>query len=800
MKRSVWSSVLLCGLAAIACLIFFPSSTFAQAGVVIPGEGDTPDPTKLSLDEMTAEVRIDHQFARVKIVQIYGNHTDRPIEGKYVFQLPTTAAIADFAVWDGEIRIPGVMLEVKRATEIYEELNRQAIDPGLVTQEDELGGATAFTVRLTPVPAFGTKRVELEYTEALPVEGLRSFFSLPLKPSRYGEQVAGFFRVSIDVMSGVPMADFAVRSASFPLGFTSQTPERIAGAFEARNVAFREDFAFDYSLASPRSKLTVLAYRAPERISPVELRDPARVKPDNDGYFEASAVFNEQQGRAADFANLSAARRSVVVALDTSLSMQWEKLDRAYGATEKFLRSLTPQDSFNLILFNDDTNQLSDKPLSGTPENVERALAFIKQSYLSGGTDFVGALKKATEAVKAMSGDERGIVLITDGNPTLGTTLARRIVADFSSANAVNGKATARVYAFGIGGDTNQSFLRELARVSRGYFDFGRETDDLEFRLTAFFAKVGRKPIEGLALTAGDASNVYQVYPDLESTSYDGSRFAYVGRYRRAAQQVNFSLSGQQGGKPVKLDARADLPELDATHDHLPRVWAKQRIDALLRLIALNGEDEALIAEIIALSKKYNIVTPYTAFLAAPRSLLRPRVIKPGDPVLRVRTDASIVSVVAVFPFGLTKPLTYLTDEDIWETRFLAPKDMPDGSHVCRLILTDRAGAVYQEEKSFVIDSRPPSIKASLVKTLAVAGETVEIVVQADSDTRTISARLFGTLPVRVVWDDKRKANIGRLRIPEGLPAGTYSVVVTAEDFAHNVSGTEITLGIVGGG
>ena len=51
-----------------------------------------------------------------------------------------------------------------------------------------------------------------------------------------------------------------------------------------------------------------------------------------DGYFEAAAVFN-QAGRAPG-KTPPPAPRSVLVMLDTSLSMQFEKLDRAYEATE----------------------------------------------------------------------------------------------------------------------------------------------------------------------------------------------------------------------------------------------------------------------------------------------------------------------------------------------------------------------------------------------------------------------------------------------------------------------------------
>jgi Ca-activated chloride channel family protein len=355
------------------------------------------------------------------------------------------------------------------------------------------------------------------------------------------------------------------------------------------------------------------------------------------------------------------------------------------------------------------------------------------------------------------------------------------------------------MYIFGIGADSNLQLLSELARASRGYFDWTRETDDLAFKLKAFVSKVGRDPIDTLKLANADDSNFYQVYPDYDATAYDGARVSCVGRYRRPGQ-ATLALTGNASGKQVRLSQPVQLPEKDDSHPHGPRLWARARVDALLREIALNGETKEAIDEIIALSKKYKFVTPYTSFLAAPRSLLRPRVIRPGDPVLKVRADQSITSVTAVFPFGLTKRLIYLKGEDVWETRFIAPREMADGVYHCRLVLVDRQGRSYQENKSFVIDSRPPRLNATLNQSLARAGEDLVVTVKADSDTRVIAARMFGSSPIPVVWDAKAKANVGVLRIPGGLPSGTYTIRVTAEDFAHNSSETELTVEVVGGG
>ena len=795
-NKNAMVRMMLVRVAAVAVLAVAPAVARAQSGVLIPANSEKPDASVLTLDEMSVSVVIDNQYARVRVTQIFGNRTERVQEGRYVFLIPITASISDFAVWDGDVRIPGVILEKRRAEEIYEDLALQSIDPGLLSQEREDGAPSAFTVQITPIPAYGTKRLEIEYCELLNVDNLESYYSFPFKPSEYGTQSAGRLAIRLQVSSKFPMSDLKIRSKTYSLAFIENTARYKSASFEASNVELTEDFAFSYGLTIPRSAFEFLAYRAPERITADELRDPRLAEREPDGYFEAAALFNEAGRAPGDVAPPQP--RSILVMLDTSLSMQWEKLDRAYEATEGLLRSLTPQDAFNLMLFNDDITTFSDKGVDARSDQIERALAFIKSSYLSGGTDLGIALERAAKLTKEMPPKkERAIVMITDGNSTLATTRTRAIVERFQKAN--DAVSHARLYIFGIGSDTNISVLGELARASRGYFDWSRETDDLSFKLKSFVSKVGREPIDSLKLQDSDSTNFYQVYPDYDATAYDGARISFVGRYRKPGS-ASITLTGSAEGKAVRLAQQVQLPERDDSHPHVPRMWARARVDALLRLIALNGETTEAIDEIIALSKKYKFVTPYTSFLAAPRSLLRPRVIRPGDPVLRVRADESISEVTAVFPFGLTKRLTYIKAEDVWEMRFIAPREMSDGVYQCRLVLVDKQGRAYQEEKSFVIDSRPPRLQATLNQTVARAGEDLLITVRADSDTRTIAARVFGSMPVPVVWNAMAKANVGRLRLPEGLPSGTYVIRVTAEDFAHNASEVELTIEVLGGG
>jgi Ca-activated chloride channel family protein len=247
----------------------------------------------------------------------------------------------------------------------------------------------------------------------------------------------------------------------------------------------------------------------------------------------------------------------------------------------------------------------------------------------------------------------------------------------------------------------------------------------------------------------------------------------------------------------MEMKKSAELPALALEHAQLPRLWARARVDALLEKIERDGEDQKTVDEIIALARKYKFVTPYTSFLAVPRALLRPRVIRPGDPVLRVHTDESIRSVIAIFPFGLTKRLNFLETEKVWQTRFLAPDDMQDGTYTVRLILRDDAGNTYREAKTFVIASKPPVVTVRLDSKRYHRGETIPVRATASASTRTLMARLDGVAPVSLRWNQKAGASIGDLQVPTDLPAGNYRLTVIAEDIAHNIGTQEVQIEVL---
>jgi Ca-activated chloride channel family protein len=752
----------------IALVILAPVLLFAEAGIIVPAGVSEPDPAQLSLEEMDVRVRIDNGLATVAVKQIFQNRTPGVMEGNYTFSLPGRALISDFAVWDGVTRIPGVILERRRAEEIYAEAKAQVIDPGLLQQGergiDEARRTSVFSARIVPIPAFGTKRVEMEYQERIPVEQMQSLFSLPLRPDAYRATTVGRLRIEFDLSAPHAVNQFEATSKVFPLTVSERTSNRIRAEFSGRNVTLSEDFGVRYSLdPAKRDTLAVLAYRD-------NTAEP--------GFFEASALIGDTG------AVTNGAPRTLVVLFDTSLSMQWEKLERSYAALEKLLRSLRPVDRFRLLLFNSEVTAFA--PRASGPDAVDKALEFVRGSRLRGGTDLQTAL---SAAIPLAASADSYIILLTDGSPTRGAEIRNAKISGWYAT-----KTQARTYVFAVGDDANIPLLKQLAG-DRGVLEWVRSTEPLDFKLNAFLSKIGRRPLEQMSLSVQPASNLQFVYP-LEQSVFPGSMQWWVGQYKQPGS-ATFTVQARRENAPMQLSTTVSLPAMATDHPHLPRTWAKARVDALLEKIDRDGEDRATIDEIIRLARKYKFVTPYTSFLAAPRSLLRPRLIRPGDPVLRVRTDESITSVVAMFPFGLVKPLRYLKDEDVWQTRFLAPADIADGTHTVRLILRDRQGRAFRESKTFVIASKPPTVRVKLEKTRFKRGEAVRLRVGASETSRNVVARMNGVSPVNLRWNDSAKSNTGEFVIPAHLPAGRYALTVTAEDFAHNLGREEVSIEVL---
>jgi Ca-activated chloride channel family protein len=620
-----------------------------------------------------------------------------------------------------------------------------------------------------------------------------------LRPDAYQAQAARHLRINFELRSAHAINNFQAAAKAFPLKLDENSSHLIKGHFEGQNVSLTEDFVTTFDLdRAGTDTLQVITHRNPISAQPSHT-ETAPIRSNNEpGFFAAETLLSRGKSRSAapgDTAKDAGGSKTLIILLDTSLSMQWEKLERSYQALETLLRTLKSDDKFNLILFNSQTQSFQSAPILADSGAVQRALDFVRASRLRGGTDLQRALDEGLRQ-SANSGGKLYLVLLSDGGATRGTIQNGKLAAWYETAwKRLPEASRPKTYIFGVGDDANLPLLKMLARED-GVLESVLSTEPMDFKLSSFLSKIGRSPVGQLQLSIAPEAAVNSVYA-LQDSAFSGSMATWVGRFQKAQPDVAFTVRGVRDGELFAISTKASLPRESLDHAQLPRLWARARVDALLEKIQREGEDQASIDEIIRLARQYKFVTPYTSFLAVPRALLRPRVIRPGDPVLRVKTDESIVSVVALFPFGLVQKLRYLSDEDTWQTRFFAPKDMQDGTYSVRLVLRDRAGHTYREAKTFVIASKTPVVQIKLDQKRYRRGQVLDLKVAASQSTRTLVARLEGAAPVGLKWDSKAGVNTGQLFIPDQMIPGTYRLTVTAEDIAHNMGSQGVNIEIV---
>ena len=163
-------------------------------------------------------------------------------------------------------------------------------------------------------------------------------------------------------------------------------------------------------------------------------------------------------------AAIAGRNRSISLAIDSSGSMDGEKIDQAKAAALGLLKQLRPTDQISIVSFSDTvTVQL---PMSRVGNSREIAAA-VKAISVNGLTSMYSGLEAAFEQARHTSpepGTVNRVLLLTDGNPTVGKTDGREFVTLAQNMR----EAGITITAIGIGTDYNESLLQKIAESAGG--------------------------------------------------------------------------------------------------------------------------------------------------------------------------------------------------------------------------------------------------------------------------------------------------------------------------------------------
>lgn len=565
---------------------------------------------------------ITDSVAETTVEQTFVNESNVEQEGTYLYPLPEGASPTSFSMTVGDRTMEPRILPKEEARSIYEGIVRRRRDPALL----EYVGRNLVRLSVYPIPAHGERLLRMRYSEILkPEAGMRKY-AYALSTSRFGARPVGTATVSIKLRTNAPIKN--IYSPSHDLSIRKTDERSATASWEGVNDASDRDLTLYYSTGDDDVGLSMLTYRSGDR----------------DGYFMLLA------SPRVSIAKTRILPKQVVFVLDRTGSMAGEKIKQARKALLFCLNNLRPQDRFDVITFNESPDLLARKLEPASDANVAKAKHFVEDIEASGGTNIDEALRAALSLLKDEDGQQKMVVFLTDGLPTVGETNVNAIlqhVREMNSgkplalhspqqrgarvasdvihineeefAKAQRSISKARIFCFGVGYDVNVPFLDTLAEQQRGDADYVKPEEDIEVKVSSFFSKVTNPILSQLKL-AFDGAEVYDVYPKELPDLFKGSQLVITGRFRGGNGVVR--LAGLANGEAESFKLNAGFGEADGRNVFLPRIWASRKIGYLIDQIRLSdnpaGKKE-VIDEIVRLSREFGIITEYTSFLVDER-------------------------------------------------------------------------------------------------------------------------------------------------------------------------------------
>jgi Ca-activated chloride channel family protein len=597
---------------AFAAAIFAGPPKLAPAQILVPEKSATviivhppvrppihpvPRPVFSSYKIRSIEVQaaVHDQAAKIRISQVFQNTGSIPVEAQFVFPIPEDAAISDLTLlYDGK-ELPGRLLAKDEARRIYEEIVRRQRDPALL----EYLGNGMFQTSVFPIPPHSDRTVEIRYSQLLKKTGGLVDLLLPLGTFKHANQAIDSLTVGLRLETTEPLKTVYSPTHSVPIERSDE--HHATGKFTLTNVTSPDDLRVLYSTQTGAVGMNLITYRPNEK---------------EDGYF---LLFASPELKAPQAAALS---KTAVIVVDRSGSMSGPKIEQARQAVKFFLNQLKPGDTFNVVAYDSDVEAFQPELQRVTPETIKAANSFADGISAGGGTNIDGALKAA---LAMLTDDKRPsyVLFLTDGMPTVGEQNEHKIVAHAKEADKVH----ARIFNLGIGYDVNGRLLDRLSRDLNGQSVYVRPNENIETYVSTLAKAIAAPVLANVDVKfefdrpqALAAPPISRTYPRKLTDLFAGEQLVWVGRYREAGS-IKLTLSGDLTGKRQTYTLTGELSahSTPGANSFVEKVWATRRIGELIDEIDLNGNNHELTDELVHLSLKHGIMTPYTSFLADER-------------------------------------------------------------------------------------------------------------------------------------------------------------------------------------
>ncbi len=559
-------------------------------------------------------------IAETYVIQTYANQGNTPINARYVFPTAPSVTVHGMTMQIGDHIVTAKIKEKEEAKAEYEEAKSEGKSASLLQQHRP----NVFTMDVANIMPGDTARIELHYTELItPTEGIYSFVfptvvgpryapkepepaeeeppsqsaSLknvrptpePLEPAReewvaspylmHGENPPGEYNITVNLSTGVPIGDVSCKSHEISVERDGDSQARITLA-NPEDFAGNRDFILKYRLTGEEVQSgLVLTGAEEEKYFMLTVQPPQRFTPEE------------------------IPPREYIFVLDVSGSMYGYPLETAKDLIRNLVTGLRETDSFNLVLFSDDTAILSPESLSATSQNVYRAIDLINETEGGGGTSMMPALEEAME-IPMNKDTARSVVIITDGYIS-----NEREIFELINENM----NTASFFSFGIGSSVNDYLIKGIAQSGMGESFVVTDSEDAQTGAERFRTYIEAPLLTGITIDY-EGFHVFDTATTAPSILYAQKPIVLFGKWT-GEPEGTITISGKSGQQDYLQEISVADVAVNEDNEAIRYLWARTKLDQLAGYGSTRN-DESVKDEITQLGLDYSMTTPYTSFVA----------------------------------------------------------------------------------------------------------------------------------------------------------------------------------------
>ncbi|MBX3152499.1 VWA domain-containing protein [Candidatus Obscuribacterales bacterium] len=584
------------------------------------------------LKHTSVTANVSGYVSRVTVKQTFHNPYKEKIEAVYTFPLSDTGAVDDMVMKVGQRTIHGTIKKKEEAKQIYEAAKARGNVASLLDQERP----NIFTQSVANIEPGKEVEITIQYIDLLPYEDGKYTFAFPtvvgprFNPGpAIGKQGTGWshdttevpdasritppvtpegtraghdISISVNINGGVPISN--IKSALHEVSVSNQSDQNATVTLVDKNTIPNKDFVLKWDVAGEDIKSGYLTYK--------------KSKTDKAGYFTMMLVPPKRVTPE------TVAPKEMIFLIDCSGSQSGKPLEKAKETLTYIVEHMNPNDSFQIISFNNRNTNLFERPRANSEQTRSEAKRFIEGLQANGGT-WMGP---AVEAVFNQPADKnrlRIVTFMTDGY----------VGNDMEILGLVKKhRGASRWFPFGTGNSVNRFLIDGIAREGGGESEFVLLNSEPGVVGKKFYDRISSPVLTDVkvSITGVDTK---EVFPKDVSDVWAQKPLYIKGKYINGGK-ATATLSGMRAGQPYKQTINLVLPELNATNPGIASIWARAKVDRLMSedwFGAQSGKPNKEIKdEIVATALEHHIMTQYTSFVAVEEQY----VTKGGKPTLQV--------------------------------------------------------------------------------------------------------------------------------------------------------------------